>query len=148
MKRINLLFVMLFLIFISVEDTMAEDVKAIKTKDNLDVFTLAEVPESNIKVDANREFFIRIKSNITTGYSWELAQEPDKGKIEFIGKIDEDDEEEDDPPGRKLLGAPGFETLKFKALTAGKTVILLKMVRPWEKDVDPIKTHKINVNIK
>jgi len=125
---------------------MAEDVMAEQTKDNLDVFTLPENAESNITVDAGRHFFVRIKSNITTGYSWTFEQPVDKNKLEFIGKIHEDAVKEDSPD-YKLLGAPGFEVFKFKALNPGQTVVLLKLIRPWEKDVEPANRHKINVTI-
>jgi predicted secreted protein len=125
---------------------MAGDVIVDKTKDNVDVFTLTEADESNIKVNAGQPFFFRIKSNLTTGYSWEFAQPLDKDKLEFIGKIHEGDEM-DDSPDRKLLGASGFEVFKFKALIPGQTAILLKLVRPWEKEVEPTKRHKINVTI-
>ena len=125
----------------------SEEIKPVKTKDNLPVFTLPETGESDIVVPAQGEFFIRIKSNITTGYSWELAQPLDKNRVKFIGKVDEDEEGEEDAQGRKLLGAPGFETLKFQAGEPGKGAILLKLVRPWEKGVEPIKKHKINIAV-
>jgi predicted secreted protein len=145
MKRVFFIFVLLFLLVFSAENIITEEVKVDKTRDNLEVFTLPEGSESSIKVNAGEGFFIRIKSNITTGYSWEFAQPVDKDYLEFLGKIDK--EEEDDSPGERLLGASGFETLKFKALASGQTVIALKLVRPWEKGVEPIKTRKINVTV-
>ena len=146
MRRALFLIVFVLLVMFSIGNISAEDVMVDQTKDNLDVFTLPETAGSNIKVDAGRHFFVRIKSNITTGYSWEFEQPVDKSKLEFIGKIHEDAVREDSPDFR-LLGAPGFEVFKFKALDPGQTDILLKLVRPWEKDVEPEKRHKINVTI-
>lgn len=145
MKRIFFIFVVLFLFVFSVENIRAEEVKVDRTGDNLAVFTLPEVSESTIKVNAGEKFFIRIKSNLTTGYSWEFAQPADKKFLEFLGKFDE--EKEENPPDRPLLGEPGFEILKFKALAPGLTVIALKLVRPWEKDAAPTKTHTIQVTV-
>lgn len=145
MKHAFFIFALLFLLVFSIENIITEEVKVEKTRDNLEVFTLPEVSKSAIKVNTGQEFFIRIKSNITTGYSWEFAQPVDKDYLEFLGRIDE--EEEDDSPGEQLFGAPGFEILKFKALAPGQTVTALKLVRPWEKGVAPIKTHNIHVTI-
>lgn len=144
MRRVFFIFALLFLLVCSAENIMTEEVKVDRTGDNLEVFTLPEVSESTIKVNAGHEFFVRLNANLTTGYSWEFAQPVDKVHLEFLGKIDEQ-EEEDDSAGERLLGAPGFETLKFKALTPGHTVIALKLVRPWEKEVEPIKNHTIHV---
>jgi len=146
MRRALFLIVFVLLMVFSIGSIMAEDVTVDQTTDNLDVFTLPEAAGSNIRVDAGRHFFVRIKSNITTGYTWEFEQPIDKNKLEFIGKIHEDAVSEDSPDSR-LLGAPGFEVFKFKALNPGQTAILLKFVKPWEKGVEPVKRHHIGVTI-
>ncbi len=129
------------------ENVMAEEVKPAKTKDNLDIFTLTDVPASGITAISGQEFLIRIEANISTGYGWEVIQPLDKDKLTLIEKTDETEEDEYESGGQKLLGAPGFQILKFKALAPGKTIIFLELVRPWEKGVQPQKKHKINVTI-
>lgn len=76
-------------------------------------------------------FEIQLKSNPTTGYSWFLRDynnnllEP--VKHEFIA-----------PKDKKLAGAPGMESWKFKAKPAAflvpqETTIRFVYMRPWEQ---------------
>jgi len=146
MKRAIWVFILLMLTMVSIQAIMSEEVKMDRTADKKKVFTLSDVLEPSIKVDAGEVFFIRLKSNITTGYSWEFAHPVDKNYLEFLGKIDEE-EQEANSRKETLLGAPGFEILKLKSLAPGLTVIELKLVRPWEKDVPPVKSHHIHVTI-
>lgn len=46
------------------------------------------------------------------------------------------------------IGAGGNEVWIFEAAGSGKTEIILKYVRPWEKNVPPAKTVTFKVNIK
>lgn len=146
-KKPFLLVILLFPIVLAMENIMAEEVKPNKTKDNLDIFTLGDVPGSDITVIADQEFFIRIKANISAGYGWEVVQPLEKDKLTFIEKTDETEADEYESGEQKLVGAPGFQILKFKALSPGKSIIFLELVRPWEKGVQPQKKHKINVTI-
>ncbi len=143
-----LLFCMFLLFSFAVEGIMAEELIPDKVKDNLAVYTVPDVngSTSTVKIEAHSEFFLRLKSNISTGYSWEIAQPLDQEKIEFAGKYD-DNQPEQDPEIQPLLGAPGFEVLKFKAHGHSHVSIELKLIRPWEKDVEPQKKVTIAVTI-
>ncbi len=119
------------------------------------VFVITGGTESAITVEGQRKFYIKIEGNIATGYSWEPGKPLDKNHLEFLGVVDEDDEneelegtEEETEQGQKRLGAPQMEILKFKALAVGEGEIFLVFRRPWEKDVKPVKTHKIVVTIR
>ncbi|MBU1726684.1 MAG: protease inhibitor I42 family protein [Candidatus Omnitrophica bacterium] len=91
-------------------------------------------PNKPVKIKLGQEFSLILDSNATTGYQWQFA-EPifDKNIAEFVRS-------EYIIPKTKLVGAGGKEIWVFKALKAGKTTISFKYVRPWEKDVLPVKT--------
>jgi len=110
-------------------------------------FTLKEGNETHITLDSMGPFFIKIESNPSTGYSWSLQKNTDETVVKFKGikEPDQEEEEKDEPP---MMGAPSYETFIFDALKPGKTEVLLKYHRPWEKDVPPIKTHKIFIGVK
>ena len=117
-----------------------------KNEKKKNVFIMTDGPETRIAVKTIGEFFIKIKSNPTTGYGWSLQKITDEDVVKFKSKrIEEEHEKESKPP---LLGAPTYEIFTFEALKPGETVVYLKYHRPWEKDVPPIKIHKIHITIK
>jgi len=97
--------------------------------------------ENIIRVEAGRQFVIKLESNPTTGYNWQLSEIPDPSMLEFIrqGYI---------LPQNKLIGAGGQEEWVFKALKPGKIKILFKYVRAWEKEVAAEKTESFLVIVK
>lgn len=91
-----------------------------------------------VTVKAGRNFTIRLESNPTTGYQWQLADELDKGFVELVDSIF--------IPGRTdMVGSPGKEEWVFKSVRAGKGGISFKYVRPWEKDEVPAQTYRVTV---
>jgi predicted secreted protein len=84
-----------------------------------------------IIVRAGKEFAIRLGSNGTTGYQWQLAEPVDENMIRFMRS-------EYITPDTDLMGAPGVENWTFMALKTGKSKVTLKYVRPWEKDIPPV----------
>jgi inhibitor of cysteine peptidase len=89
-------------------------------------------PSRPIKTKLASEFTLTLESNRTTGYQWQLAKTPDETVVQLIGNRYE-------VPDTRLIGAGGREVWTFKAVGKGKTEIHLKYVRPWEKDVPPVK---------
>lgn len=110
------------------------------------IFVMSKEDITQITVKAPGEFSIKIESNPTTGYSWGL--QPLKEKEENLVKFKKQKVEE---PGeeskQKPLGAPTYEIFTFEALALGEAVIELHYHRPWEKDVPPIKKHKVIITI-
>jgi inhibitor of cysteine peptidase len=92
-----------------------------------------ESASDRLEVTAGQEFSITLTSNVTTGYHWELAAPLDETVIKLLGS-------EYKAPETKLVGVGGQEIWTFRAIGQGHTVINLKYVRPWEKDVAPVKT--------
>jgi inhibitor of cysteine peptidase len=86
-----------------------------------------------LEVALGQEFAITLASNATTGYHWELVAPLDETVVKLISS-------EYKTPDTKALGAPGQEIWTFRAVGKGNTVIGLKYVRPWEKDVAPVET--------
>jgi inhibitor of cysteine peptidase len=116
-----------------------------KETNQTEVFLVADGDETAITVKAPGEFSIKIESNPTTGYSWWL-QEPGKEEKTLV-KFKEKTVEEPGEQSRPRLGAPTYEIFTFATLHPGETVIELLYRRPWEKDVPPLKKHKVLVTI-
>ena len=89
-----------------------------------------------IMVKAGQNFTIKMESNPTTGYGWQLSKALDN-KISLVTNAFI-------PPDSKLCGAGGHELWTFKAIGEGQTDISMKYVRPWEKD-QPARTNVFTV---
>ena len=96
----------------------------------------------NIAAKVGDTFVIKLESNATTGYSWRLA-ELKTGTVEKVSNVYEPAKTQ----GR-LVGSGGIEVWTFKAVSKGNVTITLEYVRPWEKDIPPIKTAKYSVSVK
>ena len=93
------------------------------------------LPES-MSMDVGETVKMKIESNPTTGYQWTT-----KVESEFIDVVKEDYVSNSD-----LIGAGGIQEFDFKALKAGKTIIVMNYGRSWEPN--PINTYSISVTIK
>ncbi len=99
-----------------------------------------------ISVDSKQSgFIIKLKSNPTTGYSWNLKQIDSSllasTQHQFVAAK------------TKLMGAPGFEEWTFRVLPAafGKkrhTTLTFVYARPWEKEPKNTKTLVFGVEIR
>jgi len=98
-------------------------------------------PDKPIEEEAGRTFYIFIKANPTTGYGWQLAKPIDEDLIKLVGS-------EYLPPDTDLVGAPGIEKWTFAAIRSGEATIVLKYVRPWEKDTSPGDVREFTVVIR
>jgi inhibitor of cysteine peptidase len=95
---------------------------------------------AQLDVTVGQEFNITLASNATTGYHWELAARLDEAVVKLVTS-------EYKAPETRMLGAGGQEIWTFKAVSRGQTVVSLKYVRPWEKDVAPEKTASYTVTV-
>ena len=93
-------------------------------------------PGESIKVKAGQKFIIRMESNPTTGYGWQLSKTLDNKIILVTNAFI--------PPDSKLCGAGGHEVWTFKAVGEGQMEISMNYVRPWEKD-QPARTNVFTV---
>jgi inhibitor of cysteine peptidase len=96
----------------------------------------------NIAAKVGDTFMIKLESNHTTGYSWRLA-DLKRGIIEIVSNVYEPSKTQSG-----IVGSGGIEEWTFKAIAKGKVIITLEYVRPWEKDVPPIKRALYQVIVK
>ena len=93
----------------------------------------------SIKLVPGQELQIALEGNPTTGYSWEIAQN-DNAVLSPVG----DPEFQADS---QLLGSGGKMILRFEGVAPGKTNLKLVYHRLWEKNVEPLETFVINVEV-
>lgn len=96
---------------------------------------------SIIHAKVGKDLVITLESNRTTGYSWQLASSIDRDFLVVVGL-------RYIVPNTKAVGVGGKEEWTLRALKPGKTVVVFKYVRPWEKNKAPAKTKTFSVVIK
>ncbi len=84
---------------------------------------------------------VSLASNPTTGYSWFVGE----GDTQLLPQVGETEYNDASQPG--VLGGGGTEKLTFEAKAAGSLTLTLIYHRPWEKDVAPLQTYTLNINI-
>jgi len=85
---------------------------------------------------------VKLESNPTTGYGWEIAA-CDEAVLQAQGEA----VYEQASQGQNLVGGGGWQTFQFKPVKAGETPLKLVYRRAWEKDVEPIKDYEVLVNV-
>ena len=103
--------------------------------------TMSDKSSKPIKAKAGTEFSLTLESNRTTGYQWQLDKPLDESVVKLVRN------EYKSPEAAGVVGAGGKEVWTFKAVAEGKTVIVMKYVRPWEKDQAPAKRAKFELRI-
>ena len=110
-------------------------------EDCMAIFPMSDKEATCIQVQAGQKFSLKFVTSPGTGYGWELAAPLDEKMLVIM-------ETKNEAPNSGLLGASEYEIWICRALTAGLTEISLKYVRPWEKDVNPVKKHVFKVQIR
>ena len=93
---------------------------------------------SDVTVRVGRTFTINLEGNPTTGYRWEVV-EYDERMLKLTG--------EDYTSSSDRIGAGGIQEFTFTASQAGRTKVELVYRRPWEKDVEPLRTFTAKVRV-
>lgn len=93
-----------------------------------------------IELEKGQILVISLEANPSTGYMWEVA-EGEEHIVQQVGEAEFQQESE-------LLGAPGIETVRFEAMDTGQTTVELVYRRPWEENVDPLKTFSVQVVVR
>lgn len=84
-------------------------------------------------------YAVRLPSNPSTGYSWEILADSAYSPLKYEERTFETEETR---PGSKLrAGAGGTEKLIFKAIGLGRSNVLLGYRRSWEKGISPVRYH-------
>ncbi len=96
-----------------------------------------------VAVKQDQTLAVKLESNPTTGYSWEVA-ECDAAVLQQQGESTYEQANKN----QNLAGGGGWQTFHFQPLKAGETRLKLIYRRPWEKGVEPIKTYEVDVKVK
>ena len=97
--------------------------------------------DSQVPLELGQILVVTLESNPTTGYQWEVVEDPNS-ILEQIGEAEFKSSDEGDSP---IVGAGGWEIFRFKAVSAGQMNLQLVYHRTWETDVEPINTFSIEV---
>jgi len=104
------------------------------------IFTQQSSTAIPIVVKSGSQFVIKLASNQTTGYKWQLAKQPSAGVAKLISSTY-------NSPNTGRLGQGGSEWWTFRAVGKGKTSITLNYLRPWEKNTPPTKSQSFAVTV-
>ena len=99
-------------------------------------------PSQVVNIGGNKEFSIALGSNISTGYSWQVAY--DSKALNLVEKT----YKEQDNTGKQIVGASGTEYFSFKALNKGETKVTFTYRRPWEQPSAQDQTLVFTINVK
>ena len=83
---------------------------------------------------------IQLKSNPTTGYSWRLAK-----PLVLFDLVRS--EYESSARAQPAAGSGGIQFFTLNAKQLGEETLRFEYVRPWEKDVAPVKTQACKVTV-
>ncbi|HEV7731150.1 MAG TPA: protease inhibitor I42 family protein [Candidatus Binatia bacterium] len=89
---------------------------------------------------AGDRFEVTLEANPTTGYAWSLAPDPNAAVVRSLGSSFE-------RPMGAAVGAGGQDVWTFQAVGPGTAIVTLVYGRPWERGVEPARTHTIDVHV-
>ena len=92
-----------------------------------------------VQVKEGRVFEVSLEANPTTGYLWEV-RDIDEQVLQLV--------REEFLSDSSAIGAGGTSVFSFKAVGRGQTTLTLVYRRPWEKDVEPIEVHTVEVSVR
>lgn len=101
--------------------------------DNPSTIYAASIPCARVIMHVGQQFDVTLDANHTTGYSWQLEDPVNARVVKISGS-------KYVVPTTTHAGAPGQEVWTFAATGAGRALISMKYVRPFDKpSVAPAK---------
>lgn len=88
---------------------------------------------------AGDQLVVVLEGNPTTGYTW-AVEAMDENILQQV-------DDADFFPDSDAIGAGGKLVLHFRAMAMGQTALRLVYHRPWEEDVEPLKTFEVNITV-
>jgi len=131
LKRIIIISLILLILVLSLSSCLVTG-KTLTEKNNGDSL--------NLKINDTVE--IKLESNPTTGYSWFLNDNVDETIVSITSP-----EFMESKKDEELVGAGGYEIFTIKAISKGKTDIILNYERSWEEGIEPLETFEITISI-
>lgn len=100
------------------------------------------------RLAVGEEFDIRLPSNPSTGYQWQVAAIDEK-VVRLVDTRWEPklDGETDGTSPNEVVGSGGTSVLTFVGAAAGRGAIRLVYVRPWEKGIAPARRADYTVEV-
>ncbi|ALB43206.1 MULTISPECIES: protease inhibitor I42 family protein [Nostocales] len=96
---------------------------------------------SQIIIQKGNMMIVELLTNPGTGYSWQIIKnDPDKLKPLGDSVLK--------PLETEAPGASENQVFQFLAQNSGSAVLELHYLRPWERNLPPLKTYQINVKIR
>jgi inhibitor of cysteine peptidase len=93
---------------------------------------------TEITVGVGEEFELRLESNATTGYAWQVVEQPDA--ITLVSS-------EYEAPDTSLVGAGGMEVFVFEGVAEGSGELRLEYVRSFDDPPEPAETADFQVQV-
>ena len=93
---------------------------------------------STVELTRGQVLNITMEANPTTGYTWDVIEAPDEQVMRQVGEIAF-------TPESDAIGAGGVQIIRFEVINEGRTSLTLVYHRPWETDVEPLKTFSVQV---
>jgi predicted secreted protein len=84
---------------------------------------------------------IRLEAILGTGYSWQIASDNSENLL-AVGKP------EFEPSRSGQPGAMQYQIFRFKAQKVGTSDLMLRYVRPWQKEVPEAKGFRVRVTVR
>ena len=84
----------------------------------------------DLRVKQGASVVLELESNISTGYSWQMAALPDTTVVRIV-------DEHYVAPNGDAVGAGGKQRFTLESVGIGATSIRLQYVRPWEQPLQP-----------
>jgi inhibitor of cysteine peptidase len=110
-------------------------------EDDALTLTMADTDRS-INLETGQEMILRLPSNPTTGYRWEI----ETLNLDLLQPIGEAEFVPDEPGGEQLVGVGGVEVFQFLALAPGTTDLRLIYHRTWESE-PPLEIFELDLFI-
>jgi inhibitor of cysteine peptidase len=156
-KKFLLLFfpavlIIFFLVFWSISNFHKSDIEntkkhVVKEVQTYDIST--EDNGSTINIKRGDRLNVSLLGNPSTGYSWEVVG-LDTNILEQDGEMVIKNSIPDEQVGvvtRTVVGGLGTFNFSFVANKSGEALLHFVYRRHWEKDIEPIDTFYLNVNI-
>jgi len=96
---------------------------------------------SQIIIEKGNIVTVELLTNPGTGYSWQIIKN-DPDKLKSLG------DSVLKPIEAEAPGASENQVFRFLAQNSGSTTLELHYLRPWERNIPPLKTYQINVQIR
>ena len=96
-----------------------------------------------LELKRGQHLVVRLPSTPGTGYRWTIRHDPQSALLPLATAA-----YERNAGTANLMGAPGTETWKLAAFTAGRQTLVFEYRRPWEKDAAAAQTLSFPVTVR